>query len=159
RVAAAGHEATTGVAFSRKTPTKYQVYHEVIAGGWGASMYGDGCDGIAQPLSNTGNTPIEVMEVENEFARILSYGLITGAGGEGRFRGGMGMHRKYEILEEGVLFCSNGDRLQTPPWGVDGGKPGSKSAFRIVRGGETTELSALNTMPVRKGDIIIVETC
>ncbi|MGD9711317.1 MAG: hydantoinase B/oxoprolinase family protein [Lautropia sp.] len=158
RIGAAGHEATTGVAFSKKSTTKYRVYHEIIGGGWGASMYGDGCDGIAQPLSNTGNTPIEVMEVENEYARILSYSLIAGSGGEGKYRGGMGLRREYEILDDGVVFCSNGDRLQVPPWGADGGKPGKRSGFQLKRGNDVIELSALNTMTVKKGDIIVAET-
>ncbi|WP_372624482.1 hydantoinase B/oxoprolinase family protein [Falsiroseomonas sp.] len=159
RVAACGHETTTSVAFSRKTPGRYQVYHEVISGGLGASMHGPGCDGVAQPLSNTGNTPIEVMELDLDFARVRSYGLITGSGGEGLHRGGMGIRKVYEILADGVTFCSNGDRCESAPWGVAGGSPGTPSAFRIRRGNEVIRLGALNTIHTRKGDLIEVETC
>jgi len=159
RVAACGHETTTSVAFSRKTPEKYHVYHEVIAGGLGASMHGDGCDGVAQPLSNTGNTPVEVMELDLDFARVRSYGLISGSGGAGKHQGGMGIRKVYEILSDDVTFCSNGDRCDSAPWGVAGGGPGSRSAFRIERDGEVINLGALNTLRVRKGDVIVVETC
>jgi N-methylhydantoinase B len=159
QVAACGHETTTSVAFSRKTPEKYHVYHEVVAGGLGASMHGDGCDGVAQPLSNTGNTPVEVMEVDLDFARVRSYDLISGSGGAGLHRGGMGIRKVYEILEDDVLFCSNGDRCDHAPWGVNGGRRGSLSAFRILRNGETIELTAQNTFMTRKGDVVVVETC
>ncbi len=159
RVAACGHETTTSVAFSRKTPEKYHVYHEVLAGGLGASMHGAGCDGVAQPLSNTGNTPIEVMELDLDFARVRSYGLISGSGGAGKHQGGMGIRKVYEILSDGVTFCSNGDRCDSAPWGVAGGESGSRSAFRIERDGEVIKLGALNTLRVRKGDLIVVETC
>lgn len=159
QVAAAGHETTTSAAFSRRTPEKYHVYHEVIAGGLGGSMHADGCDGVAQPLSNTGNTPVEVMEVDLDFARIRSYGLITGSGGAGQHRGGMGIRKVYEILKDDVLFCSNGDRCEHPPFGVRGGEPGSRSAFRILRDGAVIELGAQNTVMTRKGDVVVVETC
>jgi N-methylhydantoinase B len=62
------------------------------------------------PLSNTGDNPFEVMEAEIAFGRGRSYGLITGSGGCGRHRGGMGIRKTFEILEDGVTFCSNGDR-------------------------------------------------
>lgn len=159
QVAAAGHEATTSVAFSRRTPEKYHVYHEVIAGGLGASMHGDGCDGVAQPLSNTGNTPVEVTEVDLDFVRVRSYGLVTGSGGAGLHRGGMGIRKEYEILKDDVLFCSNGDRCENPPWGANGGGAGSLSAFRVVRGDERMELGAQNTLMTRAGDLVVVETC
>lgn len=158
RVAACGHEATTSAAFMRRTPEKYFVYHEVIAGGLGASMHGDGCDGVAQPLSNTGNTPVEVMEVDLDFARVRSYGLISGSGGAGKHRGGMGIRKVYEVLKDDVTFCSNGDRCETPPFGVNGGASGSCSAFRIIRGTERIDLGAQNTLKVQKGDLIVVET-
>lgn len=159
RIAACGHEATTSVAFSRKTPGRYQVYHEVLAGGLGASMHGPGCDGVAQPLSNTGNTPIEVMELDLDFARVRSYGLITGSGGKGRHEGGMGIRKVYEILADDVTFCTNGDRCESAPWGANGGGPGSLSGFRIERGNEVIALGALNTLRVHKGDVIVAETC
>jgi N-methylhydantoinase B len=159
QVAACGHETTTSVAFSRRTPEKYFVYHEVLAGGLGGSMHGDGCDGVAQPLSNTGNTPIEVMEVDLDFVRLRAYGLITGSGGAGLHRGGMGIRKVYEILKDDVLFCSNGDRCDHAPWGANGGGPGSLSAFRIRRGEEVIELGAQNTLMTRKGDLVEVETC
>jgi N-methylhydantoinase B/oxoprolinase/acetone carboxylase alpha subunit len=58
-----------------------------------------------------------------------------------------------------VLFCSNGDRCDHAPWGVKGGGPGSLSAFRILRDGETIELTSQNTFMTRKGDVVVVETC
>jgi N-methylhydantoinase B len=71
----------------------------------------------------------------------------------------MGIRKVYEILKDDVLFCSNGDRCDHPPFGVNGGEPGSRSAFRILRNGAAIELGAQNTVMTRKGDVVVVETC
>ena len=99
------------------------------------------------------------MELDLDFARVRSYGLISGWGGAGMHQGGMGIRKVYEILSDDVTFCSNGDRCDSAPWGVAEGGPGSHSAFRIERDGEVIKLGALNTLRVRKGDLIVVETC
>lgn len=158
RIAAAGHDSTTSVAFNRRWQGGYHVCQEVLAGGLGASERGDGCDGIAQPLSNTGNVPVEVLETEAEFLRVRTYGLITDSGGAGLHRGGMGIRKVYEVLSEGVTFSSTGDRTQTAPTGIGGGSPGRSARFLLERDGAIQELPVANTMPARPGDAFHVET-
>ncbi|WP_395670298.1 hydantoinase B/oxoprolinase family protein [Phenylobacterium sp.] len=157
-VPASGHDSTTSVAFARRQVGSYHVYQEIIAGGLGASKHGDGCDGIAQPLSNSGNIPVEVMEVEADYLRVRSYGLITGSGGAGVHRGGMGIRKVFEVIGDGVSFSSTGDRTQRAPAGSDGGGDGRLAGVIMERGGEQTRLGGHNTMAAKPGDVFTIET-
>lgn len=159
RVAAAGHDATTSVVFTQNHRGKRHVFQEVIGGGLGASVKGNGCDGIAQPLSNTGNTPVEVTENETDFLRIRSYELITDSGGEGLYRGGMGIRKVFEVTGEGVSFSSTGDRCTYPPQGMNGGGPGRAASVTLEREGSTVNLGAHNTREAIPGDVYGIETC
>ena len=102
-------------------------------------------------MTNTSNLPVEALEVEYPLT-VLRYELVEGSGGAGRFRGGMGLRRIYRAEAECQLRL-DGSRLLTPPWGLNGGHPGGRGAFRFgnrvepfVRGsgrlrpGETVEI-------------------
>src|SRR2546427_9977032 len=68
------------------------TYYETIGGGQGASQEADGPSGVHVGMSNTRNTPIEVLEMEYPL-RLKSYGLRRGSGGVGRRAGGGGVGR------------------------------------------------------------------
>jgi N-methylhydantoinase B len=157
-VAACGADATNSIAFGYRRPGGYDVYHEVFGGGNGASGRGDGEDCLAQGMSNTANTPVESLETEYGFVRVVEYGLAPGSGGHGTYRGGLGMRKVYEILQDGVILSTAGDRHTTRPWGLAGGMEGSHSAYSIRRGDETIVVHALSTLPLRKGDLVVCET-
>ena len=83
---------------------------------------------------------------------VLRYELVDGSGGAGRFRGGMGLRRVYRA-EADCQLRVDGSRLLTPPWGLAGGHPGGRGAFRfsdgvepfvsgqgMLRGGATVEI-------------------
>lgn len=158
RVAACGADATNSIAFGYRHPSGYDVYHEVFGGGNGATAIGDGEDCLAQGLSNTANTPVESFETEYGFARVHSYGLAPSTGGAGQFRGGLGCRKVYEILRNGVVLSTAGDRHTTRPWGLEGGGEGSHSRYLIQRGEEIIPLGALTTRPLQKGDLVVCET-
>ena len=72
-------------------------------------------------------------------------------------RGGLGFRRAYDILEDGVLISTNGDRHNTPAWSLAGGEESNLSAYTLVRDGVETRLPAASNIEVRKGDRFIVE--
>jgi len=158
RVSACGADATNSIAFGHRHADGYDVYHEVFGGGTGASARGDGEDCLAQGMSNTANTPIESLETEFGFVRVVEYSLAPGSGGHGRHRGGLGMRKVYEILADQVTLSTAGDRHSTRPWGLAGGHEGSHSAYHIERGGRTIPVRALSTMPLVRGDRVVCET-
>jgi N-methylhydantoinase B len=104
------------------------VYLETIGGGSGARATKDGLHGVHVHMTNTSNLPVEAMEVEYPLT-ILRYELVDGSGGDGRFRGGMGLRRVYRA-EAPCRVNVDTSRLRSRPWGIAGGGQGSNS--RVV---------------------------
>jgi len=157
-VAASGNASTNSVGFGYRTKDNYEVHLEFIEGGNGAGCNNDGASGITQALTNIANTPIELFEINHDFVRVLSYELIQDSGGAGKYRGGLGIRKTYEILKDGVSLLTNGDRFKCRPWGIGGGKSGSKTSYTITRNGKRIRLPGLNTLTLKKGDVFIAES-
>lgn len=137
------------------------IFHEVIAGGGGASSKADGLSGVQVNMTNTSNMPIEATEME--FTKILArkYELKTDTGGAGEMRGGLGIERELEIMQDDVLYTGLGDRHRFHPWGLDHGLEGAAGAFYRVAaedGSETRMGHKTTSLPLKKGDIIRVTT-
>jgi N-methylhydantoinase B len=69
--------------------------------------------------------PIEIHETEFP-VRVVRFDVRPDSGGAGKFRGGLGCTREYQVFEEVVVpFRGKGElRSKVPPWGVFGGRPG-----------------------------------
>ena len=154
---AAGADTTNSITMSRIGEDGYEMFCEIVMGGNGAGPENDGAEVVAQMLSNTGNTPTEAIEMDQDFVRIAEYALIPDSGGPGRQRGGLGVRRTYDVLRDGVLLSTYGDRHNTPPWGLTDGYDGSFSAFTLVRDGEEICIPASTNMECRKGDRLTIE--
>jgi N-methylhydantoinase B len=128
------------------------TYYETLGGGQGASARGPGPSGVHVGMSNTRNTPIEVLEMEHPI-RVRAYALRRNSGGGGQFRGGEGVIREYEAREEMEASLLT-DRRRHAPSGARGGgqgQPGENSLNGKVMGAR-----AALTMAV--GDVLRVET-
>ncbi len=136
------------------------IFHEVIAGGGGASRCLDGLSGIQVNMTNTSNMPIEATEME--FPQILArkYALKKDSGGAGEFRGGCGIERELELRQDYVLYTGLGDRHRFHPWGLQGGLEGGIGGFyRVESDGTVTRMGHKTTSkPMNKGDVIRVVT-
>ncbi|MFV0497336.1 MAG: hydantoinase B/oxoprolinase family protein [Candidatus Fimivivens sp.] len=137
------------------------IFHEVIAGGGGASRAYDGLSGVQVNMTNTSNMPIEATEME--FPKILArkYELKIDTGGAGKMRGGLGIERELEVLQDDVLYTGLGDRHKFRPWGLAGGSDGASGAFyRVnVADGCVSQMGHKTTsLPLNKGDVIRVIT-
>ncbi len=71
RVMAEGYDTTTPVCLSHLGPEGFNIYLEILGGGYGAGLANDGCDGVDSPLSNCANIPIEALEMDYPFLRIV----------------------------------------------------------------------------------------
>ena len=121
----------------------------------------DGLSGVQVNMTNTSNMPIEATEME--FTKILArkYELKMDTGGAGEMRGGLGIERELEVLQDEVLYTGLGDRHKFHPWGLSGGQEGSSGAFyRVaVQDGSVTQMGHKTTsLPLKKGDVIRVST-
>jgi N-methylhydantoinase B len=134
------------------------VVGELIASGSGASEGMDGVDVIETDGTNCMNLPVEALEMDVPI-RVHKTELRTGSGGAGKFRGGLGLVREYEILHGDVVFTHRGERHNYPAHGVLGGQSGGKAYSKIRRGNGTEEVIKSKVVDtLSQGDRIIVTT-
>ena len=109
---------------------KLFVSGEATGIGWGAYEGGDGANGMmTYGGGDLKNFPIEVQEHRFPI-RINEYSLRSNSGGNGRWRGGLGLVRRYEILQDSKLSTWF-ERTKTTGRGLFGGKNG-KAAEVVV---------------------------
>ncbi len=130
---------------------------EIAYGGIPGRPIGDGMDGHSWwPLFE--NIPTEYLESYYPI-RIDGYTTIKDSGGAGFHRGGNGIEKRYVYLEPGEVSIHD-DRWLTYPWGILGGKPGSRSEkiLRRVDGSEERLPSKCDEIQVQPGDMLIYRT-
>jgi N-methylhydantoinase B len=128
------------------------TYYETIGGGQGASPTGPGPSGVHVGMSNTRNTPIEVLELEYPL-RVRRYALRRGSGGAGKWAGGDGVIREFEALvpmEASILA----ERRRHAPQGAAAGGHGAPG--RTILNG-TPLPSKVGTL-LEPGDVLRIET-
>lgn len=99
------------------------TYYETIGGGFGARPDKDGMDGVQVGMTNTLNTPIEAMEAEYPL-HLEKYALRESSGGDGRYRGGLGLERSVTVETDATVSLLT-ERRRTAPAGVNGGNEGA----------------------------------
>jgi len=133
------------------------AYYETLGGGQGGRPTKAGQSGIHTGMTNTANTPVESLHQHYPF-RVTRYTLRRDSGGEGRFRGGEGLEREIEFLEECELSLI-GERRRHQPWGLSGGGPGACGEDWLLRPGASPErLPAKTTLTVSPGTRLLVRT-
>jgi N-methylhydantoinase B len=132
------------------------AYYETIAGGMGARQGLDGISATHSHMTNSWNTPVEVLE-QTYPVRVRSYSIRKNSGGSGRFRGGDGIIREIELLtpmQVGILS----DRRERGPYGLAGGAEGKRGKNALIRNGKGTPLPGKTAFNAEEGDILRIET-
>jgi len=151
RMAAASQGSMNNLAMGASGPGGWD-YYETMGGGMGASARSDGQSGVQTHMTNTLNTPVEVLEKQYP-VRVRRYALRRGSGGEGGHRGGDGLVREFEFLQE-AEFTLLTERRRHAPWGLAGGADGARGVNLL--NGET--LPPKCHRRVKGGDRLVVET-
>src|SRR5690606_25449800 len=151
----AGIANLKALGFSGLRGEQHWVHIEIFEGSYGGRYGKDGMDSVDTLYANTRNNPIEDIETHVPL-RVNRYELRAGACSAGRWRGGLGIIKETEFLEDGAV-SAEGDGHSHRPWGFAGGSDGVCSALILKRAdGEEIELpSMLKTRPARKGDRFI----
>lgn len=123
RVAAASQGTMNNLAMGSRCGESWD-YYETIGGGMGAGSAGGGLSGVQTHMTNTLNTPIEVLESAYPL-RIRRYALRRGSGGCGQVKGGDGLVRVYEFLAAAEVTLLTERRVHAP-WGLAGGRSAAK---------------------------------
>jgi N-methylhydantoinase B len=151
-LAAFGHALGQGTMNNLTLGNSQFTYYETLGGGQGACPDADGPSGVHVAMSNTLNTPIEALEREFPL-RAVEYSLRRGSGGAGRRRGGDGVVRELEALDE-MRFSLITERRRHAPPGAGGGEAGQRG--RNLLNGEELPPKASGTLS--PGDRLRIET-
>jgi len=109
-------------------------------------------------LSNTTNSPVEAIDMNFDYFRIVEYGLNAESCGLGKYRGGLGIRRTYLILQDGVDFSLYGDRFEIAPDGLAGGSGGTTCRAELIRDGQAIEVDLKQGKRLMKGDRVVIRT-
>ncbi|MCE2529450.1 MAG: hydantoinase B/oxoprolinase family protein [Acidimicrobiia bacterium] len=160
RVVAGQAADPMNVLFSGPNPRTGEdfVVGEATAVGWGAYQGGDGTNGLINyGGGDLKNIPVEVMESRYPI-RVHQYSVWPDSGGRGRWRGGLGVLRDYEVLADDITVSTWFERTRTPAWGLFGGEDGAATDVTLTVDGETVPLLKANQIPAPKGSRLHVAT-
>ena len=121
---------------------------------------GDGLDAVDTHMSNVGLLSAEVCELEYPW-RLVRSELVPGSAGRGRWSGGLGLRRTYEVLAAAqpvVLYCEQTDQ-RWRPWGAAGGGDGRPTRL-IVRdpAGRRIVVASKATVILEPGSTVTIVT-
>ena len=136
----------------------YYSYVETYGGGQGASATGSGASATHTHMTNTRNTPCEVIEREYPL-RVDAYEIARGTGGEGRHSGGDALLRRLTLTRGEATVVAGTSRVTTAPWGLDGGEDGVPA--RVLRrgaDGAEEERASMSHFTLGEGDSVSIQT-
>lgn len=149
-LAIGGHDTVRGRMFS---------YYETVGGGAGAGPRGDGRSALQTHMTNTLNTPIEVLESYYPFL-VKHYRVRRNSGGRGKHRGGDGIDRAVELLVPAQLTLL-AERRENGPYGLRGGTEGSVGRDTLTRkegSGKESRIDGKSSLTLGTGDVVRVRT-
>ena len=161
QVMACSQGTSAVVTFGGTDPRSGRSYvsYETIKGGFGARPNKDGINTIASGISNTMNTPIEVLEMAFPL-RVERYAINPDSGGAGRHRGGCGAVRTWRLLAGahavGTLCM---ERMTSPPFGLLGGGAGTPARVTLTTpDGVTRALPSKGAFQAPPGSVVDMAT-
>ncbi len=127
-IPAASHGGMNNLAMGSRGGVPWD-YYETMGGGMGAGEHGGGLGAVQTHMTNTLNTPIEVLESHYPL-RLRRYAVRRGSGGAGQHPGGDGLEREFEFLAPTKATLLT-ERRRHNPWGLNGGGDGARGENRL----------------------------
>ncbi|EDY86036.1 5-oxoprolinase [gamma proteobacterium HTCC5015] len=154
RMPALSHGGMNNLAMGYRGDAQYPAwdYYETMGGGMGAGPDYRGLDAVQTHMTNTLNTPIEVLEKHYPL-RVLQYAQRYGSGGEGAHRGGDGIVRELAFLAPAEVTLLT-ERRRTAPAGAAGGGAGKCGVNRL----NDREVAGKASLSVAPGDRLTIES-
>lgn len=156
-VGSAGGGGAIRIIGTAPAPRKPWILMELLDTALGATSFKDGVSLIHGTLGvgQFRPGPIEIHETEFP-VRIIRFDVRPDSGGPGKFRGGLGCTREYQVFEEAMVPVRGKGELRSkvPPWGVFGGKPG-RTGNVFVNGVEVPAMT--REVHLKPGDVVRVD--
>jgi N-methylhydantoinase B len=157
RVPAAGEGGNTVLSMGGITADRRPfVLVDMITGAWGGRPDRDGMEAVTNPSQNMSNSPVEVLEAHHPI-RVDDYGFVPDSCGPGRYRGGLGLRRRYTLLNDEATLQLRSDRMRYRPYGLAGGGAARGTRNVLNPDGEAREMPAKFATTLRRGDVILHE--
>ena len=160
RVAAPQSSSGGAVSFNGVEPgggRRYSQY-EILWGGYGARPGKDGVSGCAADISNVMSTPVEALE--NEFpVRLQCFEVNPDSAGAGQYRGGLGIRRAWQVLNDGVTLNLRLDRFKFSSPGLFGARPSAPARCTLNPDGDQPRPLHSKTANIHlsRGDTLLLE--
>jgi N-methylhydantoinase B/oxoprolinase/acetone carboxylase alpha subunit len=154
RIPAASSGTMNNLSFGGWDSLRHRAfaYYETIAGGMGASSHGPGRSATHTHMTNSWNTPVEAFEHEYP-VRVRAYRIRAGSGGAGLYKGGDGIVRELEFLEDADVTILS-DRRTRGPWGLAGGESGAPGRNEV----SGAAVPAKTRVSIPRGGTLRIET-
>jgi len=152
KLAAASQGSMNNLAMGGDVNGRCWDYYETIGGGMGASQKHHGLSAVQTHMTNTLNTPIEVLESRYPL-RVRRYAVRQGSGGQGQHRGGDGLIRELEFLQPASVTLIT-ERRRHRPWGLQGGGDGEAGQNQL----NEKRLPAKTSLTIEVGDRLTIQT-
>jgi N-methylhydantoinase B len=144
------------IGYRRSRSGKPAVLYELLNTSLGGNSQHDGAAIVMAMNHFTPGAPVEIFESEYPL-RVRAFELVRDSAGAGRYRGGLGYAREFEVLEDSVLTVRSSNHAFAAQ-GVSGGLAPPPS--RVILNPNRTdreELGTLETRQLKAGDIIRFE--
>ncbi|SMO51292.1 N-methylhydantoinase B [Balnearium lithotrophicum] len=158
KVPAASQGTMNNVTFGGKNERGEDfTYYETVGGGAGALKGADGESAVQTHMTNTLNTPVEVLEYQYPLM-VTEYSIRENSGGGGIWKGGDGIVREFLFLGETEVTVLS-ERRKFSPYGLEGGRPGKRGVNILIDGeGRKKELPSKFTRLFKPGERLRIET-
>jgi N-methylhydantoinase B len=144
------------IVYRKARTGKPAVLYELLNTSLGGTGTHDGTPIVMAMCHFTPGAPVEIIESEYPL-RVRAFELVRDSAGAGRYRGGMGYAREFEMLEDSVLTVRSANHRFTA-WGQNGGA--SPHASRVILNPgrpDGEELGPIETRALKAGDVIRFE--
>lgn len=152
KIPAASHGSMNNLAMGARETNNTWDYYETIGGGMGASASGSGQSARQTHMTNTLNTPVEILE-SNYPLRVNEYSIRKHTGGKGKYTGGDGIVRDMTLLADADVTLLT-ERRRYSPWGLNGGQAATTGINQI----NGKAVAAKQSVSLRCGDNMRIET-
>jgi N-methylhydantoinase B/oxoprolinase/acetone carboxylase alpha subunit len=138
RVGAGSYGTTINFSGGGFDPERGQSFgfYFFVEGGWGACAWRDGWNTTPNPTSNFNDYPVEWIEATLPI-RYTQAALHVDSGGAGRYRGGVGVVRAFEVMADNIEMNALGERFLIPPQGLEGGQSGRCNDLLVKTGADS----------------------
>lgn len=136
---------------------RYYSYVETYGGGQGGMPGMSGSSAVHTHMTNTRNTPCEV--IEREFPlQVKKYQIADNTGGRGAFGGGDGLIRELTLTHGQAVVVAGTSRVAEGPWGLAGGGSGEAAQSNKITADGSEPQPSMSRFDLQAGEGVRLQT-